>query len=104
MGRKKADVVRPYAPDYCSRETLAYRLDCSPDKVEADVDNLLLPPPEVVGTLKRWHWDTVVAWIKARNGGDGEYVIDRNGQVHRRHDVDPFVAGIDRVTASNAQN
>ena len=98
---RKRDRVRSYPPDYCSRETLAYRLDCSVDKINTDVRSGLLPPPEEVGTLQRWHWDVVAAWIKARNGQDDEYVVDVTGDVRRRHDEDPFSAGVKRVSAAN---
>jgi hypothetical protein len=99
---KKRDVIRPYPPDYCSRETLAYRLDCSIDKIDKDWRRGLLPPPELVGTLERWHWADVVAHIKARNGKSEEYEISANGDVHRIGDVDPFSVGVKRVTATNA--
>jgi hypothetical protein len=98
---RKRDVVRPYPPDYCSRETLAYRLDCSMDKVDKDWRRGLLPPPEIVGTLERWHWEVVVAWIKARNGNSEDYAVDVTGAVHRIGDEDPFSAGVKRVSAAN---
>jgi hypothetical protein len=98
---RKRDVIRPYAPDYCARDLLAYRLDCSPDKVDADVKSGLLPPPEIVGTMQRWHWDEVVAFIKARNGklGDGA-TVDAAGNVVGS-EVDPFILGVMRVKAAN---
>ena len=64
--------------------------------------NGLLPLPEEVGTLKRWYWPDVVAWIKARNGLTDGYTISVTGEVRRRHDEDPFSAGVKRVTAANA--
>lgn len=84
---RKRDVVRPYAPEYCSAETLAYRLDISRDKLEVDVRSGLLPQPEEVGTQRRWYWPDVQAWIKARNG-KVDPVQD---------DADPFMAGVARL-------
>lgn len=99
---RKRDVVRPFPPDYCSRETLAYRLDCSTDTIDRDRRRGLLPPPELVGTMERWHWDLVLAHIKARNGKSDEFVVSANGDVHRIGDEDPFSAGVARVAAAKA--
>jgi hypothetical protein len=94
---RKRDVVRPYPPDYCSRETLAYRLDCSIDKINKDVRLGLLPPSEMVGHSERWHWPDVVVHIKARNGLSDDYLVSTNGDVHRLGDEDPYSAGVKRV-------
>jgi hypothetical protein len=102
MTRKK-DVIRPYTPDYCARESLAYRLDCSTDKVDADVKSGLLPPPEIVGTMQRWHWAEVVAFIKARNGKLGDSaIVDAAGHVVTGRDADPFSQGVMRAKTANA--
>jgi predicted DNA-binding transcriptional regulator AlpA len=99
---RKRDVVRPYPPDYCSRVSLATRLDCSADSVDRLVRQGLLPPPLVIGTLKRWDWNEVDEAIKARNGKLDDFAELPNGDVHRIGDVDPFSAGVKRVTAANA--
>jgi hypothetical protein len=99
---RKRDVIRPYAPDYCSADLLAYRLDCSRDKVDADVKAGLLPLPELVGTLKRWHWDEVVASIKARNGKLEGATVDAAGHVVFGSEADPFKLGVARVKAANS--
>ena len=99
---KKRDVVRPYPPEFCSRDTLAYRLDCSVDKIDADVRNGLLPPSEAVGTSKRWYWPDVVAWIKAHNGKSEDYGVSVTGDVYRLSDADPFSAGVKRFTTAAA--
>jgi predicted DNA-binding transcriptional regulator AlpA len=66
-----------YPPDYVSAETLAYRLDCSRSTIDAYVRLGLLPKPETIGTLHRWDFGQVKAFIKAQNApttgsvGDG---------------------------------
>jgi hypothetical protein len=99
---RKRDVIRPYAPDYCSAELLAYRLDFSRDKIDADVKAGLLPPPELVGTLKRWHWDEVVASIKARNGKLDGGTVDVAGHLAIGSDGDPFSLGVMRAATTKA--
>ena len=60
---------RPYAPDYCTAATLAYRLDMSEDTLNKLVRQGLLPPPiEITPGLRHWHWPDVAAFIAARNG------------------------------------
>lgn len=97
MSRKR-DVSRPYAPDYCSAETLAYRLDMSRDTLDANVKSGLLPPPEEVGTQRRWYWPTVRTWIEAKNGK-----IDGVDQVPvPSGEPSPFTEGAKRVKAAHA--
>lgn len=68
---RKSKVVRPFAPDYVSADTLAYRLDCAVSTVREYVDQGLLPQPTTIGSLVRWRWSEVEAHIRARFG-DGE--------------------------------
>jgi predicted DNA-binding transcriptional regulator AlpA len=100
MSKRKADVVRSFPPDHCSRETLAYRLDCSPDSIDRLVADKFLPPPQMIGSMKRWDWQEVVAWIRAHNGKLGDFAELPNGQIYRTGDEDPFSAGIANVKAS----
>jgi hypothetical protein len=71
-----------YPPDYVSAETLAYRLDLAPSLIEIYVREGVLPPPELLGSLKRWDFAEVRAYIKARNGAGED--IEING---RKRDV-----------------
>ena len=70
MTARKHDIARAYAPDYVSAETLAYRLDLSPSTVEAYVRAGLLPRPEMIGSLMRWDFTEVKAFIKSRNAAN----------------------------------
>jgi hypothetical protein len=97
---RKRDVIRPYAPDYCARDTLAYRLDCSTDKIDADVRSGLLPQPEIVGTMHRWHWPEVVYFIKSRSGKLDGATVDETG--NDRSEIDPFSLGVMRAKTSKA--
>lgn len=69
MSDPKDDTARPYAPDFVSAETLAYRLDCSRSTVDTYVRGGLLPKPEMIGNLPRWDFAEVRAFIRARNRG-----------------------------------
>lgn len=64
----KSEIQRPYAPDYLSIETLAYRLDCSPSTVRDYVDRGLLPRPTEIGNLVRWRWSDIETHIEVRFG------------------------------------
>jgi predicted DNA-binding transcriptional regulator AlpA len=97
LARRKRDVQRPYPPDYVDRSTLAYRLDASLAKVDADVKAGLLPRPVLVGSLTRWRWADVEAHIEAANASNGEI----NAPV-LNGDVDPFLEGARRVADSEA--
>lgn len=67
MGKRKEDLERPYAPDFVSAESLAYRLDCSQSTIESYVREGLLPKPDMVGNLPRWEFAAVVSFIKSKN-------------------------------------
>jgi len=94
---KKQDVRRPYPPQYISAETLAYLLDCSRAKVDADVSAGLLPKPISVGTLKGWRWSDIEAAIAAQN----ELATD-GARAPSSGDDDPFLQGVRRVEAADA--
>jgi predicted DNA-binding transcriptional regulator AlpA len=68
-----------YPPDYVSAETLAYRLDIAPSLIEVYVRDGVLPPPERLGSLKRWDFAEVVAFIKARSVIDDD-ALEINGR------------------------
>jgi len=78
MPRRKEYVRRPYAPDYVSVNTLAYRLDCSPSTIDAYVKAGLLPRPILIGSMVRWRFDDVAKFLE-----DGLTEVD-----------DPYVKGL----------
>jgi len=65
--KRKSDIERNYAPDFVSRETLAYRLDCSPGLIDDYVTKGLLPRPLSIGNLVRWRWVDVEGFILAES-------------------------------------
>jgi predicted DNA-binding transcriptional regulator AlpA len=97
---RKREIERPYAPDYVSAETLAYRLDYSRSAIDDYVRRGLLPKPLAVGAQARWRWADVESWIAARNavafgGGD-------NGQSHPSGESDPFLEDLKRGPSAHA--
>ena len=65
MGRRKAEVIRPYPPEYVSATTLGYLLDISDTKRCELVAEGKLPPPETgLDGLERWCWRDVVARLR----------------------------------------
>lgn len=88
-----ADDMRPanrlYAPDYVSIDTLAYRLDCRVEDIEALQRSGALPKPSVIGHLRRWDFEKVRE-LFARSLKTPRLAI--NGQVAA--DDDPFEQGI----------
>jgi len=95
--RRKRDIQRPYSPDYVSAETLAYRLDCSRSKIDADVRAGLLPKPIGVGTMQRWRWADVEEAIEAQNA-----LASGNGAGAASLDDDPFIVGARRVAETES--
>ncbi len=71
----KSKIVRPYAPDYVDKATLAYRLCVSVSTVEKWVREGKLPPPHDVFGFERWKWDEVEARI--------DETVDRSKFVER---------------------
>ena len=67
MNERKSDIERPYPPDYVSAETLAYRLDCPVEAIEALMRKGALPRPHLIGGLRRWDFATVRAFVEAQN-------------------------------------
>jgi predicted DNA-binding transcriptional regulator AlpA len=100
---RKADVARPYAPDFCDAATLAYRLDISRDDVAQRVKQGLLPPPlSIIPGKHHWRWADVEAWILARNGRAAGQEATPPATTSG---ADPaFVEGLARAKASHASN
>jgi len=87
---------RSYAPDYVSAETLAYRLDCSRSTIDSYVRLGLLPEPERIGTLQRWDFGQVKAFIKAQNTPT---FTRKNGSAFEEEDA--FLKGLEGGPAKN---
>ena len=74
-----------FPPDFCSAETLAYRLDCSVTTVHSYVRRGLLPKPLRLGDLVRWRWTQVESFIDelenspARADADDPYLASLAG-------------------------
>lgn len=63
---RKAEVKRPYPPEFVSAATLAYLMDASERSIEEDVKRGFLPKPHFIGNKKRWHWPEVIQYLAAR--------------------------------------
>jgi hypothetical protein len=83
-------VERRYAPDYVSDETLAYRLDCPVEMIEALMRRGVLPRPQMIGDLRRWDFAMVRAAIESQNRAMKR--MAPNGQPGP--DEDPFLAAL----------
>ena len=66
--RMSSDQRRSFPPDFVSADTLAYRLDCSRSTIDAYVRQGRLPPPYQIGSLIRWDFAVVRAFIEASLG------------------------------------
>lgn len=79
-------------PDYCTRETLAKRLELRPGAIDQLVVRGILPAPQMIGDAMRWRWATVEAALTgARHGMDSATsFVPESGD-------DPFVAGAKRA-------
>ncbi len=87
---------RPYAPDFVSAETLAYRLDCSRSTIDTYLRLGLLPKPDMIGNLRRWDFGQVKAFIKAQNAGS----MARKS-VSASEEEDAFLKGLEGGSAKN---
>lgn len=96
MSARPSTKLQPYAPDYVSADTLAYRLDCSRSTVDDYVRRGLLPKPRSVGNLQRWRWSDIEAWIAATSD------IAMDVGTTSLDDHDPYIAGVKRVATSQA--
>jgi hypothetical protein len=97
VNERKSEIERSYPPDYVSAETLAYRLDCPVEAVEALMRRGALPRPRMIGGLRRWDFRSVRAFIEAQNGAQRN--LAPNGQPGPEDDpylgalVEPAVKG-----------
>jgi hypothetical protein len=97
VSERKFERERSYPPDYVSAETLAYRLDCPVEAIEALMRRGALPRPEMVGDLKRWDFAAVRAFLKARNLPAGR--LAPNGRPGAEDD--PFLAALTKDRADD---
>lgn len=97
---RKHEIERPFAPDYVSAETLAYRLDYSRSTIDDYVRRGLLPKPVTVGTGARWRWSDIESWIAARNGIALRHA--ENGQFPSSGESDPFFEDLKRGPSAHA--
>lgn len=92
-------MTRTYPPDLVSLETLAFRLDCSTGEVERLMRAGALPAPVMIGTLMRWDFEAVLAFVRRSNGRTGaggpRSAIASNGLPGP--DSDPFLSGVERL-------
>lgn len=91
MSRRKPSLW----PDYCSRDTLAARLDVAPDYIDQLVKRGVLPPATVtLGEAKRWRWSSVESLL-SRIDAEGYPSTDQE---------DPYLAGIERGATKEANH
>jgi len=50
---------RHYPPEYISKATRAYLLDCGDRTIDDYVARGVIPKGILIGTLRRWHWPSV---------------------------------------------
>ncbi len=84
-------------PDYCTRETLAKRLELKPGAIDQLVTRGILPAPVMIGDALRWKWATVEQALEGtRRGMDSaRSCTDDSGE-------DPFIQGARRAAEAAA--
>jgi hypothetical protein len=97
MPKDSREVERGYPPDYVSAETLAYRLDCEVEMIEALLRRGALPAPRTIGGLKRWNFASVRAFVEAQNAPPRR--MAPNGRPGPEDD--PFLAALTKEKADN---
>ena len=100
MSKASDKSERGYPPDYVSAETLAYRLDCKPAEIDGLVRLGFLPQAFLIGTLKRWDFALVRAFVAAQSGtaeGSRPVKLAVNGRPGA--DADPYLMGVERGAA-----
>ncbi len=93
----EAEMGLSFPPDFVSAETLALRLDCSRSTIDVYVKAGHLPPPLMIGSLARWDFSEVRAFIKARN--EQREGVGMNG---RSAAADAYSTGIKLGTATKS--
>jgi hypothetical protein len=84
-------MTRDYTPDFVSAETLAYRLDCPVETVEMLVRMGALPLPCKIGTLVRWDYERVLAFLRTLSSR--KMKVGPNGLPGP--EIDPFLAALE---------
>lgn len=83
---------RYYPPDYCDRETLAYRLSLRPGAIDQLVSRGVIPAPTMIADALRWKWATVEAALDGVRRG-----MDSAGSRGDDEGDDPFISGARRA-------
>lgn len=85
-------------PDYCSKTTLAKRLDLAVGAIEQYVRRGLLPRPVRIGEAERWDWRVVDSMLQSRDSN--AYPMQNTGS------EDPYLMGARRAheTASSRED
>jgi predicted DNA-binding transcriptional regulator AlpA len=89
----KSKPAQCFPPDFCSAETLAHRLDCSPSTVHGYVRRGLLPKPLKLGDLVRWRWTDIERFIDELENPE-----------MRRDAADPYLAGVSSGASSETDD
>ena len=97
MRKDSKEVERGYPPDYVSAETLAYRLDCEVETIEALLRRGALPSPRLIGGLRRWNFASVRAFVEAQNVAGKR--LAANGRPGPEDD--PFLAALTNEKADS---
>lgn len=79
-------------PDYCSRRTLARRLDIAEGAIDQLVTRGILPAPYLVGEARLWRWSEV----------DGQIISGR--LANKGVEPDPYIVGVTRAHGKSALN
>jgi hypothetical protein len=92
MTRRSEEPAHVYAPDFVSAETLAHRLDCPVATIELLVRMGALPLPCKIGTLVRWDYERVLAFLRTLSSR--KLKVGPNGLPGP--EIDPFLAALER--------
>jgi predicted DNA-binding transcriptional regulator AlpA len=94
MSKDRPEAGRGYPPDYVSAETLAYRLDCEVETIEALMRRGALPRPTMIGSLKRWDFAAVRMFVDSQNRAKRLAINGRSGP-----EDDAFLAALEQAPA-----
>ena len=84
-------------PDYCTRETLAKRLELKPGAIDQLVTRGILPAPVMIGDALRWKWATVEQALEGTRRGMDSARLSGNDDGE-----EPFISGARRAAEAAA--
>jgi predicted DNA-binding transcriptional regulator AlpA len=64
-------------PDYCSKATIAKRLDMSTAALEQLLKRGLFPAPVTIGDHERWSWEAIDTYLRSGQHGTEEDAVLR---------------------------